>query len=659
MVTSGFALLGIAAIAAVCQCVVPPIKHDARFDAQYTVVDGFFYAGQPAKTAAYQAGILAAPFLIAIGFWWARRWASRWSDRAIDRVINGGTVAYLLLMVSCVWPILYCPHPPFWILPPSWILLPMEYSHPFYQPERIAFLLAALGLFSFFATHPASARNANKALIAVLIVWTALVPSRFYLPSEIDDDPRYLYHLNSVLDALSQVVDGHHLLVDFPHIYGGYVEMLGPVVGLFPRTLGVLLASLAVTSVLGLLCLLLAARVVVRHPAILFLTGLTLLAVTCLAASEDVNYGYLSARLFFTPLGLLAALLYFRRPSVRLYVVTTAMAALATIWNLDTGTVLWFSWTVTLAVMATSVRDVHGCVRHLLTQAGCLASAWAAFLLYLRVVSGQWPDLKLLFYFQDFVVSSGYFCLRLLFPDMWVFILTLYVAGLAVAACAIARGHGGRWTSTILLLSVFGIGIFSYFMGRSAPSNLIAVSYPAILLAGLFCSEGASHIQSGGLPTRARFLFLPAKIALFWWAFLMVAGIPDFLLKSGHALHHWGNSETTPLRANVAFIKAQVQPREDGVFFLSNHSGIYSYLSDTARPIRIPGMIELLRARDMDALLDAIRARKFARLFVEQNFYAIEMYRPDIYQQVREAIAENYRMVAVGPGFGLVLYAPR
>jgi hypothetical protein len=44
---------------------------------------------------------------------------------------------------------------------------------------------------------------------------------------------------------------------------------------------------------------------------------------------------------------------------------------------------------------------------------------------------------------------------------------------------------------------------------------------------------------------------------------------------------------------------------------------------------------------------------------VEQNFYAIEMYRLDIYQEVRDAIAQNYRVSEVAPTGKLVLYTPR
>ena len=659
VVTVGLTLLGIGVIAVFCQLVVPPIPHTPEFLAQYTVLEGFFYAGQPAKTAAYQASCVATPFLVALSFWFARRWVNNLPEKTVNRINVAGIVVYLVLMILCALPIVYCPNPPFWILPPSWLILPFTFSRPFYSPGRILLLLMAAGAEYYFLISPASRRNANRALAVLLTVWALLIPSRFYPPSEINDEPRYIYHLNSVLDALSQSVNGHHLLVDFPHIYGGYIEILAPIIRLFPREIGTLIASLAIPNILGMLSMLLTARLVVRRPAVLFLCGLTLLSSEYLGSCDDLTYGYVSARLFLVPVSLLAATFYFRHPETWSYTIATVLAALSSVWNLDTGIVFWVSWLGTLLAMAAVARDWPGIARHLLVQVLTMAAIWIGFFLYLRVTSGQWPDISLLFYFQTLVVGAGYFCLRLLFPDMWVFVLTLYVTGLAAVFCTFVRGKGGWITPVTLMISLLGIGIFSYFMGRSAPSNLLAVAYPAVLLAAILCSEGEILMERKQLPPNTRFFLLPSRIALVWWTFLMVAALPDLTKISARVVHNWPDTEQTPLRANVAFVKQHVQPHEEGIYFLSNHSGLYYYLSDTVRTLKIPGTIELLRSRDMNVLLDAIRQRRISKLFVEQNFFGIQMYRGDIYDNLRAAIDQNYQVSEAGPTGLLVLYTPK
>ncbi len=646
-------------IALICRQVVPPIPHGPAFDAQFAVPDSYFYADQPAKTVAYQLSCLAVPLLLMISWRIAFKWAMRLSNRTIDRTILVGLVLYFLLMVSCLWPVIYCPDPPFWIIPPAWIVLPFAYSQPFYSPLRLLVLAGAVAFEFYLLTHPSSRRNTRRVLLSLVALWILMIPSRFYLSCEISDDPHYQYHLNAVLDALSQTVNGHHLLVDFPHIYGGYIEMLAPLIRLFPRDPGVLITALALPNIIALLCQLLIVPLLIRPPAVQFVCGLALLGVNCLGSADDINYSFITVRFFFPSIGLLVAILYFSQPGILRYAFATLVAALASIWNLDTGVVLWLSWFVSLLVSRLMQKDFRGVVRHLLVQSLALAAVWTAFFLYLWVAAGQRPEISLLFYFQIFVIDSGYFFLRLLFPDMWVFIVTIYVISLALVVASYTRGEATSMTSIILMVTLFGVGSFSYFMGRSAAPSLVAVSYPAVLLAGIFCAKGEFLVRRKKLPPLTRFFLLPPKIALFWWAFLMVAAVPDFLHHSAHVAHNWSNPVETPFRQNVAFVTSHVRPCEDRVFFVSNHSGIYSYCSETTRPIKIPGMIELMRACDMDKLVAAIQARQINKLFVEQNFYDLPVYRPDVYTRIQDAVRKNYQPMATSPNGRLILYAPR
>jgi hypothetical protein len=639
---------------------VPPISQNAAFDRQFTVSDGFFYFGQPAKTAAYNLGGIALPFLLGLGYWCGHVAAARLPNRMLDRLTWLGAVLYLALIMACAWPMVYCPHPPLPIVPPSWLLLPVNFSSPFLSPERFFFLFSAAGILLFFVASPDCRRHARWAALLLGALWLVSIPSRFYLPSEIDDGTRFTYHLNSVLDALSQSINGHHWLVDFPHIYGGYSEMLAPLIRLFPRGVGVLITSLALPNVMGMLGLLLMARLVIRHPAHLFICGLALLGVCYLSTSRDLTYGYSTARTFFPPVVLLVATLHFRQPGGARYAMTTALAVLASIWNLDTGLVVWASWLATLVALEWKARNFMGVLRNVFVQTLSLAAAWTSFFLYLRLVSGQWPDGGMLFYFQKIVLGSGYFCVPVIFPDMWMFVLSIYLIALAVALALFFRTTPNWLTSTTLMIALLGVGIFSYFMGRSAESNLVGVAYPAVLLAGIFCDRvDAFSRRPGRLPGSAKFFLLPCRLALLWWAFLFVAALPETLATSGRVARNWNNTDETSLRANAAFVVHTVDPHEDGVFFLSNHSGIYYYLSDTVRSLKMPGMIELMRTSDMEILVDAIRNRQINKLFVEQNFYSIEMYRPDVYQEVRTAVRENYRVHEVGPTGNLVLYLPR
>jgi hypothetical protein len=656
IVTVTLTAVGLAAIAAAFWYATPPIPHDAAFAAQVTVDSAQFYAGQPAKTRAYEAAALAAPVLVALVFFAARNRLAACSEAFRRGIVWTGFALLLLLFIWCAFPMVYCPKPPLALVPPRYMFMPVEFPRPWLTP--FSFCTIAGGVLLGFLFLARRFRHPNLVMIPLLTLWFVLAPVRFYAPDEINYAPRFTYHLNSVFHALSQSVNGRHYLVDFPHIYGGYVEILAPFIRLFPRTLKVPLLAMAVPGVLGLLTLLLSARLIIRPPVLLWVCGLGLFATTYMI-STDPYYNYNLARAVLPSIAVWLSILYFRRPGRTLYGATSVLAAIATVWNLDTGVVLWASWAGTLFIMEITARRWRRAFIQVAIQAGLLIAIWLAFFIYLRLVSGAWPDPGLVLYFQTFVLSSGYFCLPLLVPDTWLLLAGLYLIGLATALIFYFRGQANWKTHVTLMLSLLGIGLFSYFMGRSAESNLLGGMYTAILLLGLLTGEALRLARAGKLPAVAPFFFAPYLLALGWWSALFLADQPSLLIRTVQMRYHWSHPVETPVLKNAAFVKAWTRPGEDDICILSGQSGVYYYLSDTVSVRPLPGTIEWLRRRDFDALLTAIRQRSIAKLFDEDSFYALKMYRPDIYASLRDTIAQNYRVVATSDVGNLHLCVPR
>jgi hypothetical protein len=504
---------GLALIAATCWVFVPPLAHDDAFVARYAVMDGFFYPCQPAKTLAFQCCLLAAPLLILAAVALGRRVLLRWETSVLQSLVQLALALDLLFFAACIRPLFYYPHPPLW-LPPTWLLCPLPFPPQLPAWQWIAsVLLASVVAFVLMAGFPA---RRTRRFVLGLVVTLAVVcaPVEFYAPSQVTNDTAFTYHLNALLDALSQSVNGHHLLIDFPHIYGGYGEMLAPFLRLFPRTMAVPLVALALPTLLGVAFWLVAAVRLVKNPAVLALAATGILGVTYLSALPP-NYCYGTPRTLFPSLGLMLAIAYFRRPRARLFWALSALAAIAPIWNLDTGLVLWFAWTLTLLAGEANARSWKRGALDLFAQLLLLVVAWACFFVYLRIVGQRWPDPGLLFYFQSMVVKTGYFCVALIVPSAWTFLVLLYLTGLVVAALAHLRRRVPWKGRVVLFLSLLGIGMFSYYVGRSAESNLIAVSPPGLVLSGLLGSEMLARVRRGLLPPHTRWFFLPWAAMIF------------------------------------------------------------------------------------------------------------------------------------------------
>jgi len=661
--TISLTMLGLGWLAAILWYWAPPIQLDRAYLSQFTVWDqfnggkiGYFYPYQSGKNIAFNGACLASPFVMGLSYFLARRMIGRIGSFSPLLHYQWGLVLSWLFFLACLFPLFYCPAPPYLSMPPCWLFFSWFFqSHPLITPARLCLVIMLEVLGVVFWRWPSTCKNLNIVLAVLVLGWAVVTPAHLYAPDELSENAPFAYHFNSIMDALSQVTNGHHWLVDFSHIYGGYIEILGPLLLLFPRRVETILLVFAGLNAVAIFGLLVTARLVIRQPFLFFLTGLSLLGIGYIMTMSDHYYQYSAVRMVFPSLGLLAATLYLRNPNRLRYGAVSLMAAVASIWNLDTGVVLWLSWTTMLMAIG---MNIGAACKHFAMQTAILMTVWIGFLLYLRLVSGQWPDMGMLFSFQALVLGSGYFCLGVIFPDVWALVLTTYTIGLCAALVFYFQRNAIWKTHFILMLSLMGVGLFDYFMGRSAQSNLVSVSYPAILLIGVIWDETWLLIALGKLPKITWAYLLPVMLCFLWWAFLFTVALPELEARSSDILSKWVGGAKSPIESNVAFIKKWTTPHEK-VYLLSNQSGFYYYLSNTVRSIKIPGTVELLRGSDMDKLIAAIDSEQFPKLFADQDFYDVGMYKPEIYQQIREAISRHYRASATNDTGRVTLYLPR
>ncbi len=234
--------------------------------------------------------------------------------------------------------------------------------------------------------------------------------------------------------------------------------------------------------------------------------------------------------------------------------------------------------------------------------------------------------------------------------------LVFYIAGLAVALVAAAQGLAHRTLPMILMTALLGLGLFSYYMGRSAEPNLVAVAYPGALLAGILCAEAARLVRAEKLPPLAGLFLLPARVALIWWAFLFIAALPDTLTTSRHVLHQWRNPVPTPLEADAAFAAQRVR-RASPVSTSSPTTAAFT-ITYPARyeRCRFPAPSNSFARTTSTSCSTPCAGGRSPRSSLTRIFEPLNMYRPDVYQVLRDAIAQNYRLAETSPDGRLALY---
>lgn len=449
----------------------------------------------------------------------------------------------------------------------------------FNLPTILAAIAIGLGFVGVLARPVALARVA--AVISCRPAWlrwaalgaAAVVTAIWLLPSiEFDTTVAHaqrltLYELLFTFDEGLSVFNHHSPLVDYVTQYGS----LWPYVIALPMHLGhgsldaytisigaiTLIAMLAVYGVIR--------RVVVSPVAslVLFLafmaTSFFILRGTPVHRYSFADYyGIFPLRyaLPFFAFYLLARHLDGGRPRRAAWVFL--VAGLAVLNNGDFG-IPSLGATVVAMVAAAGVPRERRWWAKLAAEA--LIGIVSAFVLVSIVTlagTGEMPNVGLAFRYAHLFALAGYNLLPLPWFGTWVVIYLTYCAALVVAAQLIVRRDASRLEIGVLAwIGIFGLGIGSYYAGRSASEVLIAM-FPAWSLAIVFLLVVAIRDLVGrhGRPGLAQF-------ALFMGFGLMVCSLAQFPAP-WHSIRRLERTSPEVFRqpADAEFIAAHTQPGE-------------------------------------------------------------------------------------------------
>ncbi len=184
---------------------------------------------------------------------------------------------------------------------------------------------------------------------------------------------------------------------------------------------------------------------------------------------------------------------YLRRPTRRLYWGLLVFLAAGVLWNLDAGLPSLGAWAATVCFAELFAYDWRTAARRVighLAAAGCVLAAVAAFYsMVIRLRYGVFPDYGQFFFYQRLYFAAGFAKLPMTPLSAWVLVGLVYLGGMAHAAFALAARQPTPRANMTFLLAVLGVGLSSYYQGRSHPNVLLLVCWPCLILLTLFLDD--------------------------------------------------------------------------------------------------------------------------------------------------------------------------
>lgn len=404
-------------------------------------------------------------------------------------------------------------------------------------------------------------------------------------------------HFEAFAYSIVASTRGRTCLVNLHAQYGCYGMVLGPVFRRIGATVSHITAAAAVLSVVSVTAIGGFCWRTMRSP--LLAAGAALaLAVMTIHWGRDIYLQYLPLRILFPALSLPAILWWEARPSATRAAWLGLAAACALFWNLDSGAPvagalgLYILASGGLADAAPRRRIVFG-----LAYGSALAIMGAALLGALALKGGAWPDLRAALDYQRIFVGSGFYMLPMPPPPAaWTVCVVLAALALAGYALKLAQRTPSPGADRAAFVAILGVGLFSYYVGRSHIEVLAAASWPFVILAFLLLdavrtdSRAASGIlRSGGA--------------------LMVAMLVATAVGNAPSL---APSPLQPgvdaIAEDVAFVRDHTPPSAPLALLASEQAMILAELG-RAPALPGPGWAETLTKTDADAVFDFLVAR--------------------------------------------------
>ncbi len=440
-------------------------------------------------------------------------------------------------------------------------------------------------------------------------------------------DPGIFVHFDLLLGAVNQTMHGRTILVDTVSQYGI----------LYPYIAALALAPFELTAqhimyffiALGLITLIftylaLARKTGIGSPLTLFLfVGVIgvqhpyFLAGLFDFQASVVYYANYPLRVVCGTFFLWFVSVYFARKSWRLALLGYAAAGFSALWNGDTGVVILIAWTG--ALLFDAVATHAGSIRKMLAGAAIHVSMFGLTLLlsaglyslFAWLRSGQLPNFKNYYLYQKIFYSTGFYMLPMNPGEFWQPIILVYLVTVFYCVRRLLQKKTDAAVKWYFFIALYGLGIFSYYQGRSHVHCLLPVAYPAVILSGFLAVDFFKECQSASwrqllTHTGYRYSFLRLILCLL----LPVFGILNFCRLLPDAVRYTaGEPAPPPMVAKreplIQLLQKYIYNSQTVIF-----SSISNYLhlktkSYSALPFSSPAEILLFsQVKDVQNVLD-------------------------------------------------------
>lgn len=490
-----------------------------------------------------------------------------------------------------------------------------------------------------------------------------------------------------------EVFNGKTLMVDFNNIYGFYPYLIVPILKLTGSiSIQKFNFIVAILILISLLSLLLVVWINIKNKiiAVIGYFSVVFFIVVFPLSIGEIYYAYQPHRIIFPSLILLAGTLYVHARNKTRKIIVMVFGFLTTclslIWNIDTGVVVTFAWYLLLlytVALNYSLKDWKLYKNALVVSACTFLSITASFgiiTLITFVKSGIWISVRQCIYAQGIFYNLGFNMLPMPEAHPWVILVILFAIGLIISLRNlkfIANDKTniiGSRSSMYFFVSIIGVGVFSYYQGRSHDNVFLAVVWPGAIIAVMLLEDYHTTIMKSRSPYRRKDEINVEKSdkqcentmeRVFYWTnfakytFLLLILI-SFMLAAPYTIlrdpifSDMQHGSTSDFSKNVDY-KANLLKKAIGndsdVNLLVREQDYYNTLLGMKNRTGLPSRVDWITRGDYDKVMFWLNTTK-EKVIIDQHIFELLSYYSN--HAVRQIIESRYNVEVLGEEYYLL-----
>lgn len=440
------------------------------------------------------------------------------------------------------------------------------------------------------------------AIAAVVVLQT--LPYRFVNEKSVTVFAYWSISFDAAIYALTQVVHGKTILAGLPSQYGFFPELVAPIfkmVGLTVLSISAFFALLQVSALTAIAALL---KTYIKSGPLSILTFLTILIPTSLffllnGHSQEIYLQYFPIRFFWPAVALLLFSMYSAKPTRLRLIVLGIISGISIFWNIDSGVPVLISIGATLFVrpLLTQRFKLMSVVPALLFGVIGLVTFLALFA-GLRLKAGVPLNIEEALASQKLFYGLGFNMIPMPLPiHPWQSVLAIYAAGAVAAIFGWRRRSADPIYDVLFCASILGLGLFTYYQGRSHINCLMLVLWPALVIGAFLADLILRSVRQRATSAASVLLAFPFVLFVAMGTVTMAYTSRDLISASIKTVTHFNEWKDPIVASELSFMRSTQNGRQ--CLILSQRQAIYYAELNSSSPLPGPGLIETLLQSDL------------------------------------------------------------